>query len=183
MFTKGRIAVAAVAVAVAVSAIAVVSSPLWSQSAHDSHAAAHDAASHAAHDRSHAAPQAAFPTASPDQNGSVVFGGSPGPVFEHRHEVMAATASNNVTESTKAYVEAMERMHSAMMGMAYSGDADIDFARGMIPHHQAAIDMAVILLENGENEELRLLAQEIIDAQEREIAQLEAWLSQNDPDR
>lgn len=76
-----------------------------------------------------------------------------------------------------AYRDAMSRMHDAMAGMAYTGDADIDFARGMIPHHQAAIDMAEIVLEHGADPEIRALALSVIDAQAREIAELEAWLA------
>ncbi|GHC65718.1 CopM family metallochaperone [Limoniibacter endophyticus] len=78
--------------------------------------------------------------------------------------------------STAQYKAQMDRMHKAMMGIDYTGDADIDFARGMIPHHQAAIDMARTVLEHGRDPEIRKLAEEIVAAQEAEIAQLEAWL-------
>jgi uncharacterized protein (DUF305 family) len=76
-------------------------------------------------------------------------------------------------------MEAMDRMHEAMGEMDYTGDADIDFAVGMIPHHQAAIDMARIVLEHGDDPEIAALAEEIIAAQEAEIAQLEAWLAEH----
>jgi uncharacterized protein (DUF305 family) len=59
----------------------------------------------------------------------------------------------------------------------YTGDPDIDFARGMIPHHQAAIDMAKIQLEFGKDPEMRKLAEAIIAAQESEIATLKAFLA------
>jgi uncharacterized protein (DUF305 family) len=64
--------------------------------------------------------------------------------------------------------EATARMHSAMH-VPYTGDADRDFARMMIPHHQGAIDMALAELRFGKNERLKRLAQEIVVAQKQEI--------------
>ena len=58
-------------------------------------------------------------------------------------------------------------------------DADVAFACGMIAHHQGAIDMAEVLLEHGEDEQMRVLAQEIIDAQVGEIEQMTTWLAEN----
>ena len=77
----------------------------------------------------------------------------------------------------RAYREAMERMHKAMGEIAYTGDADRDFAAGMIPHHQGAIDMARIELEHGKDPAMRKMAQDVITAQEREIAELRAFLA------
>lgn len=45
-------------------------------------------------------------------------------------------------------------------------------------HHQAAIDMAEVQLANGKDAATKALAQEIIGAQHREIAQIDAWLAQ-----
>lgn len=76
-----------------------------------------------------------------------------------------------------AYKAANDRMHEDM-AMSFTGDPDVDFAKGMIPHHEGAIAMAEIVLEYGEDEEIRQLAEEIIGAQESEIAFLREWLEQ-----
>ena len=65
--------------------------------------------------------------------------------------------------------EVNTRMHEAME-IVPSGDVDHDFVRMMIPHHQGAIDMALVLLKYGRDERLRRLAQSIIVEQGQEIA-------------
>ncbi|MBU0725865.1 MAG: DUF305 domain-containing protein [Alphaproteobacteria bacterium] len=77
-----------------------------------------------------------------------------------------------------AFAAANEKMHRDM-DISLTGRADIDFAQGMIPHHQGAIDMARIQLEHGTDPEMRKLATEIIAAQETEIAFLKSWLAKN----
>ncbi|MCP1316992.1 DUF305 domain-containing protein [Halomonas sp. 707B3] len=61
----------------------------------------------------------------------------------------------------------------------YIGVPDVDFAQGMIPHHEGAIAMAEIVLEHGEDDEIRQLTKSIIAAQESEIAFLKAWLQRH----
>jgi hypothetical protein len=67
------------------------------------------------------------------------------------------------------------RMHVGME-VASSGNTDRDFARMMIPHHQAAIEMALLELKYGRDERLRRLAQSIIVEQGQEIAYMRTLL-------
>ena len=80
--------------------------------------------------------------------------------------------------SSKAFAAANAKMHAAM-DITFTGNADIDFVRGMIAHHQGAIDMAKVELEHGKDAELRMLAEEIIAAQEGEISMMKDWLARN----
>jgi uncharacterized protein (DUF305 family) len=87
----------------------------------------------------------------------------------------ARVAALQESPSTQAYKDAMDKMHQSM-AIDYTGDADVDFVRGMIPHHQGAIEMAKVELKYGTDPELRKLAQDIIAAQETEIEMMQTWL-------
>ena len=89
-----------------------------------------------------------------------------------------AAAKPGDSASTKAYREANMKMHKDM-DIPYSGDADADFVRGMIPHHQGAIDMARIVLAHGKDPEIRKLAESVIRDQEKEVAMMKDWLKKN----
>jgi uncharacterized protein (DUF305 family) len=90
---------------------------------------------------------------------------------------MLATAAEHAAGSD-ALESANAAMHEAM-AVEMSGDVDVDFMRAMIPHHEGAVSMAKIVIENGKDPEVRKLAEEVIKAQEAEIAFMKTWLEQN----
>lgn len=116
-----------------------------------------------------AASAADAPAADADKKVAPAVGMAPP---QHIH----ALAATNDTPSTIGFKDANTKMHDGM-AIAYTGDADADFVRGMIPHHQGAIDMARVLLAHGKDPELQKLGNDIIAAQTKEIAQMQAWLA------
>jgi len=76
----------------------------------------------------------------------------------------------------------MDRMHAAMASIEPSGVDDDDFVRLMVPHHQAAIDMAKSELIYGNDPQIRRLAQEIIIDQQSEIQLMQLWIKQHESD-
>ena len=70
----------------------------------------------------------------------------------------------------------MDEMNAQMMKGMSASDIDVAFVCGMIPHHQGAINMAKAELQYGDDEEAKAMAQMVIDAQEKEIAEMRAWL-------
>ncbi|NKC31138.1 DUF305 domain-containing protein [Roseomonas sp. BU-1] len=98
----------------------------------------------------------------------------------HQHGAAApGTAAQGraaASPSTAALIAANEKMHRDM-AIAFTGDADRDFAASMIPHHEGAIAMARVQLAHGRDPAMRRLAEAVIREQEREIAELRAFLA------
>lgn len=88
---------------------------------------------------------------------------------------LAALAADNSAAVKEAFAKAHQNMMASMQAMPPTGDADKDFVMMMMPHHQGAIDMAKIELQYGKDKELRAMAEQIIKAQEKEIAEMKKW--------
>jgi len=86
--------------------------------------------------------------------------------------------SGGGTPAEGAMMAAMDKMSKDMAATPITGDADRDFVAMMIPHHQGAIDMARFELANGKDPALRKLAQDVVAAQEKEIAEMKGWQTQ-----
>ena len=91
----------------------------------------------------------------------------------------AGAAAQNGPDATKEFKAADMSMMMNMNSAPYSGDPDVDFRTHMIPHHQGAIAMAKVGLKYANDPETTKMAQKIIDDQEKEVADMQAWLKKN----
>jgi uncharacterized protein involved in copper resistance len=105
------------------------------------------------------------------QHGPMHGGGQPG---QHG----AAPPKGDNGPSSAAFRAINQKMHDGM-DIVFTGNADVDFVRGMIAHHQGAVDMARTVLAFGKDSQIRKLAEEIVKAQESEIALMQEWLKKN----
>ena len=93
----------------------------------------------------------------------------------HQHSYNSMGGNGDWSE----LMSGMDKMHADMESIKPSGDSDLDFVRLMIPHHQAAIDMAKTELMHGNDPVMRRLAQEIITDQQSEIELMNLWVKQH----
>lgn len=131
-------------------------------------------AQHDAHHDGAATDQPTPPSAAaPSQQCAPMMGMMKGMMAEHMSACMAT-----LPKASQAYMRAMMGMHTPMMEAMQAKDPDVAFVKGMIGHHQAAIDMARAVLEYGSDQPAKALAQDIIASQQAEIARMRAWLKQ-----
>lgn len=100
-----------------------------------------------------------------------------------QHDPGRHSAGVNAHNDWPELTASIEKMHAAMGSIEPSGNIDVDFVRMMLPHHQAAIDMAKTQLLYGKDPQMRRLAQEIITDQESEIELMQLWLKQHGDQR
>jgi len=87
--------------------------------------------------------------------------------------------TNVANSEWSALQQSMRKMHAAMNSITSSNDSDADFVRLMLPHHQAALDMAKTELLYGKDPQIRRLAQEIVTDQQSEIELMQLWMKQH----
>ncbi len=87
--------------------------------------------------------------------------------------------TSQAAESSQEMHMVMKNMCENMDGMPMTMDANVDFVKMMIPHHQSAIDMAQAYLKEGTDPQIIDMAKMIIEAQKKEIEELTAWLKAN----
>lgn len=98
----------------------------------------------------------------------------------HHMASTADTQSQSQPPHIMAYMDIMNKMHQAMSAGVQANNADVGFAKGMIPHHEGAIAMAKVQLQYGKDAEMKALAQKIVDTQQSEIKYMQAWLAKNE---
>jgi len=94
--------------------------------------------------------------------------------MDHTDNMDMKNMSNEMPQS-------MTTMMAGMNAMKMTGDFDLDFANMMIPHHQSAIDMALEYLPKAKDDKIKTMAQNIIDAQKKEIEELKTMIANHKP--
>jgi len=95
---------------------------------------------------------------------------------EQPHQAHMNMSMSTDSAMQQEFMQGMNQMHQDMMAAAQYKDPDVAFAAGMLPHHIGAVKMAEVELKYGKDPEMRKLAEDIINAQQAEIEQMQKWL-------
>ena len=120
-----------------------------------------------------------FPATAQDHSGHGAAIDLPPICLANAGDAMHAMPAMEMAMPSPAHEEmmaGMDRMNMDMMAGGTAADVDVAFICSMIPHHRGAIDMAKAELAHGDDPFARELAEAIIAAQEKEIADMLAWL-------
>ena len=100
--------------------------------------------------------------------------------FAQEMMMMRMKPGMEMSTADKGYMDAMQKMHQDTTVMEMTGDADGDFARMMIPHHQSAIAMAQVLLkQENVDPQIKTIAEAIVASQQKEIDEFKKWLAEH----
>jgi uncharacterized protein (DUF305 family) len=150
----------------------------FAQSEHEGH-----------HPGGETAPASPAPQAQPDatapmqKEGMGMMGGKDMPMMKMMQEMhgkmmgggMAMPPKGDSGPSSQAFSGLIAKMN-AEMALPYSGNADVDFIKRMIPLHQGAVDMAKVVLAFGKDAEVKKVAEDVIKTNEAEIGTMQEWL-------
>lgn len=78
---------------------------------------------------------------------------------------------------SKSMMQMMQENMDQMKAVPSTGNPDNDFAALMKVHHMGALQMAEAELAKGSDEELKKMAQRMVEEQQKEIAELNSFLS------
>ena len=95
---------------------------------------------------------------------------------EQPHQAHMNMSMSTDSAMQQELMQGMNQMNQDMMAAAQYKDPDVAFAAGMLPHHIGAVKMAEVELKYGKDPEMRKLAEDIINAQQAEIKQMQKWL-------
>lgn len=86
-----------------------------------------------------------------------------------------ASATADAAPSTAALGKAVEKIRNAGT-VGYTGDADVDFIRTMIPVHEGAIAAAKVARDYGSDPDVRKLAESMLTQQQNQLDWMKDWL-------
>jgi uncharacterized protein (DUF305 family) len=94
--------------------------------------------------------------------------------------IAAFSITNSVTakEWNQAQAPSQPNSNPTHQGMEKSTEVDKTFIEMMIPHHQGAVEMAQMAVNQAKNPEVKKLAESIIKDQNREVQQMQTWYKQ-----
>ena len=95
---------------------------------------------------------------------------------EQPHQAHMNMSMSTDSAMQQELMQGMNQMNQDMMAAEQYKDPDVAFAAGMLPHHIGAVKMAEVELKYGKDPEMRKLAENIINAQQAEIEQMQKWL-------
>ena len=110
--------------------------------------------------------------------GSALAADKMAPMSKEQHESMMAKGGAKSMDSMDMHKSMMKGMKD-MGSMKSTGDTDRDFAMMMKMHHQSALDMANVELQQGKDAKLRSMAKNIISSQKKEIKEFDQWLAKH----
>lgn len=90
----------------------------------------------------------------------------------------AATATADAAPSTAAFMMASAKLRDAA-ATPYTGDADLDFVHAMIPSHEGTVEMARVARDYGDDPEVRMIAEKMIEQQQADLNWMVGWLEKH----